>query len=40
VQLAQALGFRPIRKLLRMWTEQPNPGDISKQYAIADPATG
>jgi hypothetical protein len=40
VKLARELGFRPIRKLLRMWTGQQNPGDITKQYALADPATG
>jgi hypothetical protein len=40
VRLAKECGFRPIRKLLRMWTGQPNAGDVSRQYAIADPATG
>jgi GNAT superfamily N-acetyltransferase len=40
VKLARELGFRPIRKLLRMWTGQQNAGDITKQYALADPATG
>lgn len=40
VRLAKDLGFRPIRQLLRMWTGLPNPGDVSRQYAIADPATG
>ena len=40
VMLAKEQGFRPIRKLLRMGTGQPKPGDVSRQYAIADPATG
>ena len=40
VRIAKKCGFRPIRKLLRMWTGQPNVGDVSRQYAIADPATG
>jgi GNAT superfamily N-acetyltransferase len=40
VRFAKDAGFRPIRRLLRMWTGQPNPGDVSRQYAIADPATG
>jgi predicted N-acetyltransferase YhbS len=40
VLLAKEMGFRPVRKLLRMWTGEPNKGDVSRQYAIADPATG
>jgi hypothetical protein len=40
VRHAKNLGFRPIRQLLRMWTGEPNAGDVSRQYAIADPATG
>lgn len=40
IKLAKEQGFRPIRKLLRMGTGQPKPGDVSRQYAIADPATG
>lgn len=40
VAIAKDLGFRPIRQLMRMWTGQSNAGDVSHQYAIADPATG
>ena len=40
VQLTKDAGFRPIRRLLRMWSGRPNAGDVSRQYAIADPATG
>lgn len=41
VEIATALGFQPVRTLLRMWTGRTLlSGDVSRQYAIADPATG
>ena len=40
VELARMLGFHPVRLLLRMGIDNPCPGDVSRQYAIADPATG
>lgn len=39
-ELARTLGFQPVRRLLRMGIDNPCPGDVSRQYAIADPATG
>jgi GNAT superfamily N-acetyltransferase len=40
-RLAESLGFRPIRSLIRMTHgESPLPGRPELQYAIADPATG
>lgn len=41
VKLAQEFRFRPVRKLLRMWTgPQLVAGDVSRQYGLVDPATG
>ena len=41
VKLAKELGFRPVRQLLRMWQgRRLITGDVSRQYALADPATG
>lgn len=41
VKLAQEFQFQPVRHLLRMWTgPQLNIGDVSRQYAFVDPATG
>ncbi len=41
VKLAKQFKFKPVRQLLRMWTgQQLLAGDVSQQYAIADPATG
>ncbi len=40
-ELAKELGFRPVRDLLRMWQgHRLITGDVSRQYALADPATG
>lgn len=41
VALAESLGFRPIRDLLRMWTgTELIEGRPEHQYALADPGTG
>jgi ribosomal protein S18 acetylase RimI-like enzyme len=41
VELAEKLGFRPQRQLLRMFRGQNvRPGDARYQFAIADPAIG
>lgn len=41
VEIAKSLGFQPIRQLWRMWTGRRRiEGDPSRQFALADPATG
>lgn len=41
VAVAQELGFKPVRDLLRMWLGEQNvAGDPRRQFAIGDPATG
>jgi GNAT superfamily N-acetyltransferase len=41
VQLAQSLGFQPIRDLTRMWIgSQPINPAMNLQYAFSDPGTG
>jgi GNAT superfamily N-acetyltransferase len=41
VEIAKSLGFQPVRKLLRMWTGRKRiEGDATRQFALADPATG
>lgn len=41
VEIARKLGFEPKRQLLRMWTGRVlHAGDVTRQYAISDPATG
>ncbi|MEZ6062425.1 MAG: GNAT family N-acetyltransferase [Planctomycetaceae bacterium] len=40
-ELADKLGFEPVRTLTRMWTgRQFTPADESLQFALCDPATG
>lgn len=41
IELAESLGFQPVRPLLRMWTgETCLVGRADLQYALADPGTG
>lgn len=40
-QLAESLGFQPVRDLTRMWLGEEIPRcDLTLQYALADPGTG
>ncbi len=41
IELAESLGFQPIRDLTRMWIgSEPVVPDMNLQYAFSDPGTG